>query len=110
MIPAVGELLTWGAVIGSCGSIIALIRLWMDLGAAVAKANEAQHNALMMTAKIDLLGSSLADYKVQAASQFASYTALQIAETRFSNAVEGMRSDFSQLTLRLDRLIERMEK
>jgi exonuclease III len=104
------ELLTWGALIGASGSIIALIRLWMDLGSAISRAKEAAHDALMLTAKLDLLASNLADYKVQAASQFASYTALQIAENRFSNAVEGMRADFTQLTLRLDRLIERMDK
>jgi len=104
------ELLTWGAVVSSAGSIIAMIRLWMDLGSAITKAKDAAHDALMLTAKMELLASNLADYKVQAASQFASYTALQIAENRFSNAVEGMRADFTQLTLRLDRLIERMDK
>jgi exonuclease III len=106
----VNELLTWGALIGAAGSIIALFRLWMDLGAAVSRANDAAHDVVMLSAKMELLASNLADYKVQAASQFASYTALQIAENRFSSAVEGMRADFTQLTLRLDRLIERMEK
>lgn len=104
------DLLTWGAIIAAGSSIIAVIKFWMDMGEAVAKAKAAEHTASIAMAKVELAARELSDYKVEAARQFASYGALTLAENRFSLAVEGMRADFSRITERLDRLFERMDK
>lgn len=104
------EYLVLGALVASGGSIVALVKFWMDMGEARLKAESADRANTMLAAKLDLLASGLSEYKVDAAKQFASYTAVQVAETRFASAVEGMRADFGRLTERLDRLIERMDK
>jgi hypothetical protein len=104
------EAVILGSLLASAGSILAVIKFWMDMGRTLAKAEKSERDFIFLSAKHDLMAGGLADYKVEAAKQFASYTALQVAENRFSNAVEGMRGDFGRLTERLDRLIERMDK
>ncbi len=104
------DLLTWGAIVAAGGSIVAVIRFWVDMGKAYAKAETAANTAILLAAKVELLGGNLAEYKEKAAREFASHASIQVAETRFATAVEGMRADFGRLTERLDRLIERMDK
>lgn len=103
------DFLTWGAIIIAGGSIVAVIKFWMGMGAHQARAENAAELARLSSAKYDLLLSQLNDFKVEAARTYATVRALSETETQLAGAFErGMQGIFTRLdglTQRIDSLI-----
>lgn len=97
------DALTWGALILAGGSVVAVIKFWMDLGAAVARAARAE-------GAVDALQRELQTFSQRVAENFATAKDLAAAESRFAAAVDGMRNDFRALTDRLDRIFEKLSR
>lgn len=102
------EFLTWGAVLGAGGSIVALIKFFMSLGALESEIKDTRSATTSAAAEAKFAAIQLADFKLTVTKEFASQTALSAAETRFLQAVEGMRSDFRNMSERLDRVLDNM--
>jgi hypothetical protein len=96
------EFITWGSIILAGGSVIAVVKFWMDLGAALARATRAETLAENAQKELQV-------FATRAIENFATVKDLAAAESRFAMAVDGMRSDFRALTDRLDRLLEKLK-
>jgi hypothetical protein len=100
------DFLTWGALVASSGSIIALVRFWMWIGAKVAKAEAAAAIAQAALAKADLTAAELVTHKVEAANRYATAAALAEAERDISAKVDGVHRRLDMVNERLDRVLE----
>lgn len=105
------DILTWGAVIAAGGSLIAVIKFWMAMGAAASKANSAADTAILLAAKLELHILAVADFKVEVAQTYATSRALDATEASLvrglEKAMEGVYSRLDNITQRLDSLIRR---
>lgn len=99
------EALTWASLAAAGGSLVALIKFWMDLGAMSEKAKVAEHNSGVLTAKHELLSAQLADFKVTVAQNYATTRALADTENALLSAVNGVNNRLDGLTSRIDDLI-----
>ena len=103
------DFLTWGAIIAAGGSIITVVKFWMDMGAAHAKAEAAASAAAIATAKAEFLSSTLNSFKVEAAQTYATSKALDATEAALARgleqSVQGIYSRLDNMTQRLDSLI-----
>jgi hypothetical protein len=103
------DLLTWGAIIAAGGSVVTVVKFWMDMGAAHAKAEAAASAAAIAAAKTDLLANALNGFKVEAAQTYATSKALEATEASLvrgvENSVQGVYSRLDAMTQRLDSLI-----
>lgn len=103
------DFLTWGAIIASGGSLVALIKFWMAMGAAQARADAAAQNAAIAAAKADLMQSQLNEFKVDVARTYATAKALSDTEAQllnsFERAMQGIYIRLDGLTTRIDNLI-----
>ncbi len=108
------DALTWGAVVVAGGSVVALIKFWMDMGAAVARAASAEAMGTAALGRAAMVSDDLNKFKVEVARDFkdvASTNELSAAESRFTDAVHGLRDDFRAMAERLDKvLIELVKK
>jgi len=108
------EILTWGALIGAGGSIIAIVTFWMNRGKAEAetlsKAEAASQIATAALAKSELVSSQLAEARIEFARDYASHKDLAAAEVRFAAALESLRTELRGMNERLDRIIESFTK
>ena len=108
------EILTWGALIGASGSIIAIVTFWMNRGNAEAetqsKAEAASQMATAALAKSELVSSQLAEARIEFARDYASHRDLAAAEVRFAAALESLRTELRGMNERLDRIIESFTK
>jgi hypothetical protein len=100
------DALTWGAVVASSSSIIAVVRFWMWIGAKVAKAEAAAAIAQAALAKADLTAADLVAHKVEAANRYATASALAEAERDISAKVDGVARRLDMVNERLDRVLE----
>ena len=105
------EVLTWGALIGAGGSVIAIITFWFSRGKAeaeaIAKAETAQTMAAAALDKAELVSSQLAEARIEFARDYASHKDLAAAEMRFAAALDSLRTELRGMNERLDRIIER---
>lgn len=103
--------------IGAIGGAVAGIKFWMDLGAALHRADTAATTAAAAVGRNELLAREFSDYKVASAEKFASFKALSETEARISasvaaseariaTSVDGIRDDFKGMSGRLDRFCE----
>jgi hypothetical protein len=103
------DVLTWGAVIAAGGSVATVVKFWMDMGAAQAKAEAAASVAAIATAKTDLLANALNGFKVEAAQTYATAKALESTEASLARSLEtsvqGIYARLDTMTQRLDSLI-----
>lgn len=103
--------LTWGAIILSGSSIVAVIRFWMAMGAAANKADMAADTATLLAAKLELHVLAVADFKVSVAQTYATSRALEATEASLvrgmEKAMEGVYSRLDNITSRLDSLIQK---
>lgn len=97
------DAITWGSLILAGGSLVAVVKFWMDLGAAVDRAKRAEE-------AVALLQRELQMFSQRAMENFATVKDLAAAEARFATAVDGMRNDFRALTDRLDRILEKLSR
>ena len=108
------EILTWGALIGAGGSVIAIVTFWMNRGKAEAetlsKAEAASKMAAAALAKSELASSQLAEARIEFARDYASHKDLAAAEVRFAAALESLRTELRGMNERLDRIIESFTK
>jgi hypothetical protein len=108
------DVLTWGALIGAGGSVIAIITFWFSRGKAeadaLAKADIAHVLAAGAQAKAELIAGQLAEARVEFARDYASHNDLAAAELRLANAIDGLRSEFRGLNERLDRIVEAVQQ
>jgi|SRR5581483_1243838 len=105
-------IVTWGALIAAGGSMVAVIRFWMDRGAAQAEAKQAAIVASTAVAKADLLERAFNDYRVEAERRIgevvkplASHSDLAESERRVAQAIDAMRGDMRNVVERIDRLL-----
>jgi hypothetical protein len=116
----VNDLLTWGAVIAAGGSLVAVIKFWMDMGRAYQTAEDAKKladaverdakaRADLISAKLDLLASNVNDYKVVVAQTYATSKALSEAEQSLARSLEsatqGIYQRLDTMNTRLDNVI-----
>jgi hypothetical protein len=103
------DLLTWGAIVAAGGSVATVVKFWMDMGAAQARAETAASAAAIATAKTDLLANALNGFKVEAAQTYATSKALEATEASLArsleSSVQGIYSRLDTMTQRLDSLI-----
>ncbi len=117
-------LVSWVALFGAGGTIIALVTFWVNRGRAegeaVAEAKLAREEVKQVrtlidvcSVKCDLYASQLAKMQVEAAEKYADFAEnyasnkdLSAVESRVAAALEGMRTEFRGLNDRLDRLLE----
>lgn len=103
------EVLTWGGIVLAGGSIVAVIRIWIDVGKAFQKAEDMAHSAQMVAARLELMAATLADFKVEVAQTYATAKSLSDTETALARSVEiaiqGVYSRLDNMTNRLDSLI-----
>src|SRR5262245_19436660 len=105
------DFLTWGALIGAGGAIVAIITFWFSRGEAEAealgRAEAAQNIASAAHAKAELVSQQLADARIEFARDYASHKDLAAAELRYATALDSLRSELRGMNERLDRIIER---
>lgn len=97
------EVLSWGALIGAAGSIIAIVTFWMNRGRAEgensATASDAKKMALEAHIKIGALDAAFGLYRENVAKEYVSRSTLHEVEIRITGAID-------RITDRLDRIIE----
>jgi hypothetical protein len=105
------DFLTWGALIGAGGSVIAIITFWMNRGKAeadaLARAEGAHAMAAAALAKAEDVAAQLAESRVEFARDYASHRDLAAAEVRYATALDSLRSELRGMNERLDRIIDR---
>lgn len=94
----VQDFLTWGALVMAGGSIIAVVRFWIDIGRAYQRADDANKAASLMAANISLLTERFNAFQVECARTYVSAGALQDAMRGISDRLDGV-------TQRLDSII-----
>lgn len=105
------------ACVSAAGGVVAGIKFWMELGAALHRAETAATTAAAAVGRNELLAREFSDYKVESAEKFASFKALAATEARISasvaaseariaTSVDGFRDDFKGMSGRLDRFCE----
>lgn len=99
------EAITWASLVAAAGSVVALVKFWMDLGRLMEKADAAEHLAQVNAAKCELQSSNLADFKVMVAQNYATTRALADTENTLLQAVRGIDGRLDNLTNRIDDLI-----
>jgi hypothetical protein len=96
------DFLTWGALVAAGGSIVAVIKFWVDFGKAAEKAETAATQAT-------LLAASVSQFKVEVAQTYATTRALEAAEAglarQLTESIQGIYSRLDNVTVRLDNLI-----
>jgi hypothetical protein len=104
------DVLTWGALIGAGGAIIAIITFWMNRGKAeaeaLAKAEGAHSIALSALTKTELLSTQLNESRLEFARDYVNHKDLAAAEARSADLMNGVRSELRGMNDRLDRVIE----
>jgi hypothetical protein len=100
------EALTWGAIVASSGSIIAVVRFWMWIGAKVAKAEAAAAIAQAALARAEVVAADLTQHKIETANRYATAAALAEAERDISAKVDGVHRRLDMVNERLDRVLE----
>lgn len=101
-----GEVLTWGALIVAGASLLAWVKFWMDIGADRQQVKNVNALATATMAKVEILSSNLAEFKIEAARDFASSNDLAEAERRFASAVDSLGARFDRMAERLDRVLD----
>lgn len=103
------DFLTWGAVIAAGGSIIAVVRFWIDIGKQQAHADAAAIAAAASQAKLEIIAERFAEYKAEAARTYATVKALSETEAQlasgFERGMQGIYTRLDGLTQRIDSLI-----
>jgi hypothetical protein len=106
------DILSWGALIGAGGSIIAIVTFWMNRGKAEAdaftKAAGAQSMAASAMAKVETMAGQLAEARIEFARDYASHRDLAAAEVRYATALDSLRTELRGMNERLDRIIDRV--
>jgi len=105
------DVLTWGALIASGSSIVAIVTFWMNRGKAEAEASAnaaaAGVTARTALAKVELVSEQLADARIEFARDYASHKDLAAADMRYAAALDSLRTELRGMNERLDRIIER---
>ena len=105
------DVLSWSALIGAGGSIIAIVSFWMNRGKAEADAHaaaDAAHSiATSAMAKAELASAQLAEARIEFARDYATHRDLAAAELRYAAALDSLRSELRGMNERLDRIIDR---
>jgi hypothetical protein len=108
------DVLSWGALIGAGGSLIAIVTFWMNRGKAEAdaltRADGAHSVAAAALAKADLVAAQLAEARIEFARDYASHRDLAAAEVRYATALDSLRSEMRGMNERLDRIIDRFSQ
>ena len=106
------ELLSWGALVGASGSLIAIVSFWMNRGKAEADAHAKAEGAYSVASaaltKADLVAAQLAEARIGFARDYASHKDLAAAEVRYATALDSLRSELRGMNERLDRIIDRL--
>ena len=106
------DVLSWGAVVGTGGSIIAIVTFWMNRGKAesevLTKAEAAHAAAASAMAKAESIAGQVAEVRVDFARDYASHRDLADAEVRYATALDSLRSELRGMNERLDRIIDRV--
>ena len=100
------EALTWGALVLASGSILALVKFWMDMGTQLAKADSATAIAQAALARAEVLAADLTQHKIETANRYATAAALAEAERDISHKVDGIHQRLDKVNERLDRMVE----
>jgi len=108
------EFLTWGALIAAGGSLIALVKFWMDLGRYQERTEHAINLASAAVGKYETIIREFADYRVALEVKIAvvktlgeaNTSALSSAEHRLAKAMEDVRDQLGHFNERIDRLLE----
>jgi glutaredoxin 2 len=118
---AMDQALIVGALVLSGGSVIAIIKFWMDMGkaqaenAAAAKAAEDKAAAAVTAsfqanARYEAISREINEFKVEVAQTYATSKALGEAEASLAGAMnrtaQGIYTRLDQVTQRLDQLIQ----
>jgi len=102
------DAITWAALISGVTACIGLAKFWMDWGKAEEKAEAAQLSALALGARLEIVSTSLTEFKVEVAREYATGRSLEAAERQITEAMNGVRDEVRGLNQRLDRIIEAM--
>lgn len=100
------EVITLGGIIAFVGAFIAIGKVWMDAGITKQTAKEAHANAAEAHKRIDAVVERLGNFMASAGRDFATPADILNAETRLANAIEGMRTEFRNMTGRLDTFLQ----
>jgi hypothetical protein len=103
----------WGALLAAVGSLIALVKFWVDLGRQQGKhaakveqlessVRDAKQLALEGHAKVAVVEATFGIYRERIAAEYVSRQTLREVEDRISTAIEN-------LGVRLDRAFEDRE-
>jgi hypothetical protein len=112
-------LVSWVALFGAGGTIIALITFWLNRGRAevegLAEAKLAREEAkgahsvaTTALAKVELLTAQLNEARLEFAREYVNHKDLAASETRLATAIDGLKTEFRGLNERLDRMLEYM--
>lgn len=112
-----GDVLTWGALFAAIGALLGIIGFWVQRGIAEGKmqaqieglqddVDSARSAATLAGAEAKMVGSQLAEARLEIAKNFATQAGLLAVESRFADALEGLRREMSKITDRLDRILE----
>lgn len=115
------DVLTWGALIISGGSIVTLIRFWMMLGSKFAEVDDAKKRAdsavsiaQAAMAQASLSQVQLNEYKVEAAEKVFKAVSdldrritsdLGESERRLTASIDKLGERFDRMTVRLDAVL-----
>lgn len=100
------QALTWGALIMSMTSILAMIKFWIWIGTKMEKVAVAERTANAAVVRAELNAAQLADHKLEVSKQFVTISTLADTEMRFTRAVAELNGSVKHMTERLDRAIE----
>lgn len=111
------EIIAWIGAVGGSGAIVTVGKFWYDMGVKSRQLEEigsrvaaldvelAEHKAALIEHKAEL-----SEHKIESERAFATKAEHAALERRFTEAVEGIRSDLRGVSARIDRLLETLAK
>lgn len=99
------DVLTWGALIAAGGSLVAVAKFWMDIGAAMASVAAVRVEAVACVGQIDILKG-----KVTAIETSLRYLPDQEQAHRLEIAMVELKSQVTALAQRVGQLADQLEK
>jgi hypothetical protein len=103
------DLLTWGALIASTGSVATCVgMIWRGAVASAmtrGKATAAEATATTALGQVALIREQLTDARLEIAREYATHKDLAASEMRIGEALAGLRQEVRGLNDRLDRVI-----
>jgi hypothetical protein len=102
------DIITWASLILAGGSIVTVLKFWLDMGKQLARVDSAMAIAQAAMARSDIIADNLTKFQLDVAMRYAPSSALTELERDISTKFDGTHTRLDQVNQRLDRMVEAM--